>query len=178
MAWITSLNWMSNPFKKCYTINVLNRFIPSTNSDVTNWLSSLSLLLLSSSIAVNGCVNYSQARKIQTGSVFEDWWKRKREEMGEGVGKRGSAGLRFLLSPSSPSRLAIRIHFITFQAETYRVSLAVTKFLKFLNPSSFEVVIVLTPLQSKKKLAIQLKITRINQVYMLSLGLTVPQHRK
>lgn len=47
----------------------------------------------------------------------------------------------------------MKAYSIFFEAETYRVSLAVTrflKFLKFLNPSSFEVVIVLTPLQSKK----------------------------
>ena len=44
----------------------------------------------------------------------------------------------------------MKAYSIFFEAETYCVSLAVTRFLKFLNPSSFEVVIVLTPLQSEK----------------------------
>lgn len=151
MAWITSLNWMSNPSKKCYTINILilDRLIASTNSDVTS--RPLSLLVLSTSLALCAWIIDNQEIFRTAVHCSRGWGEKK-------VGRNRRAELSPLYSHpvpcqpfqprSGPFSRTIRIHFKTFKVKPYRVSCAVTRFLKFLNPSGFEVIIVLTPPQT------------------------------
>lgn len=110
--------------------------------------SSLSLLVLSTSLALCAWIIDNQEIFRTAVHCSRGWGEKK-------VGRNRRAELSPLYSHpvpcqpfqsrSSPFSRTIRIHFKTFKVKPYRVSCAVTRFLKFLNPSGFEVIIVLTP---------------------------------
>lgn len=125
MAWITSLNWMSNPSKKCYTINILilDRLTASTNSDVTSRPLSLCQYLVPLSRCALELLTTKKYSELPY-TVVEDGAKRKWEEIG-GQSSPHFTHTQFLVSPFSRGQVlsAVRSEFIS---KPLRLSLIVS----------------------------------------------------